>query len=153
MYQNAIYIGISWYNKICWFPVKKGWCQQNSEGVSRDSYIFWIFFRQGITVPILIVAGYVWQILGSGGLFASPIRKQLRKCPSWIGLKNILLEPVYFKEHCGIYLWLYIYYYSGECLERYLKIIIEILHSLFFGFQKYAQHKESYNKPIMLFIP
>ena len=23
MYQNAVYICISWYNKICWFPVKK----------------------------------------------------------------------------------------------------------------------------------
>ena len=23
MYQNAIYICISWYNKICWFTVKK----------------------------------------------------------------------------------------------------------------------------------
>ena len=23
MYQNAIYICISWYKKICWFPVKK----------------------------------------------------------------------------------------------------------------------------------
>ena len=39
------YICISWYNKICWFPVKKCWCQQKSGGVSRDSYIFWIFFR------------------------------------------------------------------------------------------------------------
>ena len=45
MYQNAIYICISWYNKICWFTVKKCWCQQNSGGVSRDLYIFWIFFR------------------------------------------------------------------------------------------------------------
>ena len=41
----CFYICISWYNKICWFPVKKCWYQQNSEGVSRDSYIFWIFFR------------------------------------------------------------------------------------------------------------
>ena len=22
MYQNGIYVVISWYNKICWFPVK-----------------------------------------------------------------------------------------------------------------------------------
>ena len=44
MYQNAIYICVSWYNKICWFPAKKYWCQQNSEAVSRDSYIFWILF-------------------------------------------------------------------------------------------------------------
>ena len=29
MYQNAIYIRISRYSKICWFPVIKCWCQQN----------------------------------------------------------------------------------------------------------------------------
>ena len=45
MYQNASYICISWYNKISWFTIKKYWCQQNSGGVPRDSYIFWIFFR------------------------------------------------------------------------------------------------------------
>ena len=44
-YQNPIYICISWYSKICWFSVKKCRCQQNSRGVSRDSYILWIFFR------------------------------------------------------------------------------------------------------------
>ena len=45
MYQNASYICIYWYNKISWLTIKKYWCQQNSGGVSRDSYIFWIFFR------------------------------------------------------------------------------------------------------------
>ena len=49
MYQNAIYICISWYSKIWWFSVKKCSCRQNSRGVSRDSYIFWMFFRWGIT--------------------------------------------------------------------------------------------------------
>ena len=48
MYQNAIYICISWYSKIWWFSVKKWWCQQNSRGVSCDSYIFWMFFRWGV---------------------------------------------------------------------------------------------------------
>ena len=37
LYQNAIYACISWYSKICWFPVKNCWCQRNSRGVSRDS--------------------------------------------------------------------------------------------------------------------
>ena len=63
MHKNAIYICIFWYIKICWFLVKKCWCQQNSEGVSRDSYFFWIFSRQGITVPSFIIVGYVSQIL------------------------------------------------------------------------------------------
>ena len=45
IYPNAIYLCISWYNKIFWFPVKKCWCRQNSRAVSRDSHIFLIFFR------------------------------------------------------------------------------------------------------------
>ena len=40
MDQNAIYICISWYSKICWFQMKKWWCQQKSKDLSRDSYIF-----------------------------------------------------------------------------------------------------------------
>ena len=88
MHQNPIHICISWYNKICWFPVKKRWCQQNLGGVSRDSYVFWIFFREGITVPGFIIVRYVWQILGRRAPFCPlpPIREQPRKCPSWIGL-------------------------------------------------------------------
>ena len=50
MHQNPIYICTSWCSKICWFLVKKCWCQQNSKDVSRDLYNFWIFFRSGITV-------------------------------------------------------------------------------------------------------
>ena len=33
---------------------------------------FIFFFRLGITVPSFIIAGYVWQILGRGSLFATP---------------------------------------------------------------------------------
>ena len=69
---KSIYICISWHNKICWFPVKKRWCQQKSWYVSRYSYIFWIFFRQGVTMPSFIIVGYVWQILGRGGSFCTP---------------------------------------------------------------------------------
>ena len=49
MCQNAIFICIFWYSKICWFPMKNCWCQHDARDVSRDSYIFWLFFRQGIT--------------------------------------------------------------------------------------------------------
>ena len=40
MCSNAIYVCISWYSKICY----KKYCQQNASGVSRDLYIFGIFF-------------------------------------------------------------------------------------------------------------
>ena len=43
MYQNEIYTCISWCSKICWFPVKNCWFQQNSSGVSRDSYFLEFF--------------------------------------------------------------------------------------------------------------
>ena len=43
MYQNAIYICISWYSKICWF--QKMLMSAERSGVTRDSYIFWNFFR------------------------------------------------------------------------------------------------------------
>ena len=86
MYQNATYICISWYSKICWFRVKKCWCQWNWGGVSRDSYIFWIFFRQGIIIHCRICVTDF-----SEGAFLpppSPIREQPWKCPSWIRLSN-----------------------------------------------------------------
>ena len=90
MYQNATYIYISWYSKICWFPMKKCWCQQNSRSVSRDSHNFWIFLRLGITVPSFIIAGYVWQILGRGTFLSPPIREQPQETLFWIDLKLIL---------------------------------------------------------------
>ena len=60
-------------------------------------YIFWIFFRWGITVPSFIISGYVSQILGRGPFCRSPppprIRDQPQKDPSWIGLnKNVSKE-------------------------------------------------------------
>ena len=89
MYRYATYICISWYSKICWFPVKKCWCEQNSTGMSSEWCIFWIFFSQVITVPNFIIAGYMWQIIGKGGLlWGLSIHEQPRKGPSWIGLKR-----------------------------------------------------------------
>ena len=95
MYQNAIYICISWYSKIWWFSVKKWWCQQNPRGMLRDSYIFWIFFRWGITVSSFIIAGYAWQILGRG-TFLPPLPHP-RASP-----KNSILNRVNNWQHCNM---------------------------------------------------
>ena len=91
MYQNAIYICISWYNKICWFPLKNADVSRN-QGLCHVIHIsFWSSLGK-IYLPSLIIVGYVWQIIGRGCLFAprppSPIRDQPPKCPSWIGLKQ-----------------------------------------------------------------
>ena len=96
MYENVVYICIFWYSKIYWYPVKKCWCQQNSRHVSRGSYIFWIFFGKGITVPRFVVVGYVWQILGRGSYFVSSIREQARKGPFWKELKGLLENWLHF---------------------------------------------------------
>ena len=93
MYQNANYICLSWFSKICWFPVKKCSCRQNARGVSRDSYIFCIFSRY-ITLPSFIIVGYVWQILRRGP-FCHRHRWAARKGPF-----SIRLRPIY-----GFKLW------------------------------------------------
>ena len=54
--------------------------------VIRDSYIFWIFFRLGKTVPSFVVVGYVWHFLGRVGFLTPPNHEQQQKFPSWIGL-------------------------------------------------------------------
>ena len=83
MYQNTIYICISWYSKICWFPVKKCWYQQNSRGVSRDSYIFldllWVRYN---------CAKFPHCRICLTDFTPPPIRGQPRKSPSWIGLNH-----------------------------------------------------------------
>ena len=42
MYQNAVYIFISWYSKTCWFPMKNTNVSRTQGVIKR--LIFWIFF-------------------------------------------------------------------------------------------------------------
>ena len=100
MYQNPIYICISWCSTNYWFLVKKCWCQQDPRDVSRDLYIFCVFLREDITVLSFIILGYVWQIFKTGGqkaLSPLPIREQPWKSPSWTGLK----QPGFTYSACG----------------------------------------------------
>ena len=95
MYQYAIYTCISRYSKICWFPVKNCWCQQNSRDVSRDLYIFWIFFRYSIIVPCAKVHHCricVTDFREGGTLLPPPPHPWAAlKKPIWIGLKHDIL--------------------------------------------------------------
>ena len=43
-----------------------------TQGVCHVIYIFWFFFRQGITVSSFISVGSVWQILGRGAFLTTP---------------------------------------------------------------------------------
>ena len=57
----SVFLDIANFANFRW---KKCWCLQNARDLLLDSYIFWIFFRYGITLPSSIIEGYVWQILG-----------------------------------------------------------------------------------------
>ena len=63
--------------------------------MSRDSYIFWVFFRQGITDKFHHCRIYVTDFR-EGGLFCPPILEQPQKYPSWIGIKGELRQIIFF---------------------------------------------------------
>ena len=120
MDQIAIYIYISWYSKICWFPVKKCWCQHNSRGVSRDFYIF--LFHLYIKYAFFIIIWYVWQILRrwGRGSFCPQCHQWAasKKGPSWIELNEFVFRTA------GPYKSLHLYYdpekLSQICLQAFL---------------------------------
>ena len=109
MSSHAVFICISWYSKICWFPLKKCWCQQNSRGVSLDLYIFWIFFMWGIPVPSFIIVEYAWQVLGWRSLFATPSMSNHKKAHP--GSQKLSYYPSYITQGWNLlllllkYLW------------------------------------------------
>ena len=72
VYLNGIYICISWYSKIRWFLVKKCWCQQNSSGVSLDSYSFFDLLRVSYNCAKFHHCRICVIDFRDGGLFAPP---------------------------------------------------------------------------------
>ena len=64
MQSTSVFLDITKFSDFRWKNADVSRTQ--GEGVSRDSYIFWIFFRYGITMPSFIIVGYLWQILGMG---------------------------------------------------------------------------------------
>ena len=64
-------------------------------GVSRDWYLFWIFFKQGITDKFHHYRIYVTDFR-EGEFFCPPILEQPQKYPSWIGLKGELRQIIFF---------------------------------------------------------
>ena len=118
MNQNAMSICIIWYIKICWFPLKNYWYQQNLRDVSRDLYIFGIFLRSGITVSSFVIARYVWHILGRVTFLAPPhtwrapkipiLNRVKKKClPVTIGFLGINAIKLAFLMLAYIFLSLY----------------------------------------------
>ena len=104
--------------------------QQKSLNLS----IFWIFFRQGITVLSFINAQYVLQILvysivWRGVLAPHPhpsILQQPWKCPSWIGLKLYFFMRV---KCISNYFWHYYDSILCEKKDRLCKVYYSILWS------------------------
>ena len=82
MQSISVFLDISKFSGFRW---KKFWCQQNSRGVSRDSYFCLIFFRHGMPVPSFIIVGYVrqtldkWAFLGPPHQWAAPKKPILNR--------------------------------------------------------------------------
>ena len=93
MFLNVIYICISWYSKICWFPVKNTDVSR-TQGVYHVINIVW-GTSLGKILPSFIIVGYVWEILGRG-VFLPP-------SPSlhpWASPKKPILNRVKIIPRC-----------------------------------------------------
>ena len=96
MYQNPIYICISWYRKKLLITGEKMMASvELKEHTStlkehtRDLYIYFIYFRYIIIMPSWSIAGYVWQILRMGDFLpTTPL--------FWVALKRPILNRVIF---------------------------------------------------------
>ena len=99
MYQNAIYIRISRYSKICWFPVIKCWCQQNLVPIFFGSPL-----GKVITVPSFFIGGYVRQILERGTFSASTIGEESWKGPFWIGWRTHFLLSLFYNSLNNVFI-------------------------------------------------
>ena len=98
-HENEIYIYISWYNKFAGFRWKHADVSRTQRVCHAIHIIFWIFSRQGITVPSFIILGYVSQILERGIFLLPPIREQPQKWPSWIRLRPLIHYSWIFIEY------------------------------------------------------
>ena len=88
MYQNAVYIFISRYRKLFWFPERNCW-QQKSRAVSSGIHFFECSLGK-YNCAIFIIVEYVWYVLGMGGLFGLPGVWAAAKRPILNRLKIIL---------------------------------------------------------------
>ena len=101
--QSSIYICFSSCNKVCRFSVKNA-------DVSRSQRVFYMIFGSslGVTVPSLIIIGYIWQISGRGRLFAPhpwtmpkwPILKRVKNCGTGYSL-DYNLNSRKHKRNCS----------------------------------------------------
>ena len=82
MQSISVFLNIAKFADFRW----KNADVSRTQGVWHDSYMFWIFFWQGITVPSFIIVGCVTDFRDGGPFCPPPIREQPQKSPSWIGL-------------------------------------------------------------------
>ena len=130
MFHNGIYICISWYRKICRFPVKNEYVSRTQEVMRSVNCLD--LFEASITVSSFVIVGYVSYILGRRSFLTqlSSIIEQPWKDPSWIGL---IFQFIYCllcqKEHGTIFT------FSKLCLaenmDAFFKYCIWNKHSQF----------------------
>ena len=133
MYQNTVYICISLYNKICWFPVKNCWCQ-------LKGCVTWFIYFLGLLWVRYNCAKFHHRRIcvtdfREGGLFAppthSPIHELSQKSPSWIGLRPHL----FWKKFCTLFL-------RSFCFEEFLQWLVAFLQLENHSFGYLFMHKK-----------
>ena len=89
IYLNGIYIYVSWYSKICWFPVKNADISR-TQGVCRVIHIVTGFYLGKVKLcQGLSLQDMCDRFQGGGTFLPPPICEQPQKSPSWIGLREI----------------------------------------------------------------
>ena len=115
MFHNGIYICISWYRKICRFPVKNEYVSRTQEVMRSVNCLD--LFEASITVSSFVIVGYVSYILGRRSFLTqlSSIIEQPWKDPSWIGL---IFQFIYCLL-CQKRTWNNIYFFKAMPCRKY----------------------------------
>ena len=146
MYQNTIYISITWYSKIFWFPVKNADVSR-PQRVSRVSYIFWILFGLGITVPSFIIVRYVWRILGRGAFcppphpWAAPKRPILNRAKMYLFCtfisSNCVSGNFFFGKESSLF-------YSKDLTLTSFSLVKQHVHFFFSNYWSFANFLDDF---------
>ena len=122
IYRNAVYIFIFLYNKICWFPMKKCWCQRtriyrnehnqfvpgNLANFAGGTIIFFMFAALIISSLAAVPDGTVAHSLFSRNFFTPILLQQIYECLAhwdiWAFLGNCSREfcETFFSIQCVI---------------------------------------------------
>ena len=155
MYQNIIYICISWCSKICWFPMKNVDFSRNQE----VCHVIHVFFASSLAKRYNCAKFHHFRIcvteFREGAFLLPSIHEQSRKSPFWIGLKLAWFnigKKFFHKLDKYTYIWrskawavLWQYAYDRSILTRYLSYSWKAASGINICQRKNYFHKETFN--------